>query len=136
MNRKRIAVPTGLLAGALVGLMIGGLWLHWQLGTDMNVGHPFVLITDFLGLRRMGQDPWRSAYLIVLAGAVLLSLLTVAFTLIHQPADAPLCGGASRQVRRCYADPLLRSRTSKQDFVQQVDTRGRNRGHDDSPGSS
>ena len=25
MNRKRIAVPTGLLAGALVGLMIGGL---------------------------------------------------------------------------------------------------------------
>lgn len=59
----------------------------------------------------MGQDPWRSAYLIVLAGAVLLSLLIVAFTLIHQPADAPLCGGASRQVRRCHADPLLRARS-------------------------
>lgn len=84
MNRMIVAIPTGLVAGVLVGLMIGGLWLHWQLGTDMNAGHPFVLITDFPGLRLVGQDPWRSAYGIVLAGAVLLSLLAVAFTLTHR----------------------------------------------------
>ena len=84
MNRMIIAIPTGLIAGALVGLMIGGLWLHWQLGAGMNAGHPFVLVTEFPGLRMAGQDPWRSAYAIVLAGAVLLSLLAVAFTLTHR----------------------------------------------------
>ncbi|MBM3604531.1 type IV secretory system conjugative DNA transfer family protein [Paracoccus sp. SSK6] len=84
MNRMIVAIPAGLVAGALVGLMIGGLWLHWQLGANMNAGHPFVLITDFPGLRMAGQDPWRSAYGIVLAGAVLLSLLAVAFTLTHR----------------------------------------------------
>jgi type IV secretion system protein VirD4 len=61
MNRMIIAIPTGLIAGALVGLMIGGLWLHWQLGAGMNAGHPFVLVTEFPGLRMAGQDPWRSA---------------------------------------------------------------------------
>ncbi|MFC3631931.1 type IV secretory system conjugative DNA transfer family protein [Paracoccus angustae] len=84
MNRMIIAIPTGLIAGALVGLMMGGLWLHWQLGAGMNAGHPFVLVTEFPGLRMAGQDPWRSAYAIVLAGAVLLSLLAVAFTLTHR----------------------------------------------------
>ena len=54
MNRMIIAIPTGLIAGALVGLMIGGLWLHWQLGAGMNAGHPFVLVTEFPGLRRAG----------------------------------------------------------------------------------
>ncbi|MFP5407441.1 MAG: type IV secretory system conjugative DNA transfer family protein, partial [Gammaproteobacteria bacterium] len=64
--------------------MIGGLWLHWQMGGDMNAGHPFVLITDFPGLRAVARDPWRSAYLIVASGAVVLSLLAVAFTLTHR----------------------------------------------------
>ena len=81
MSRMSVAIPSGLLAGAFVGLMIGGLWLHLQLGTDMNTGHPFVLITDYPGLRRAGQDPWRTAYLIVLAAAALLGCLAVVLSL-------------------------------------------------------
>lgn len=84
MNRMHIAIPTGLVAGAFVGLMIGGLWLQWHLGTNPNTGHPFVLITDFPGLRAARQDPWRSAYGIVLAGAVLLALLALLFSVTHR----------------------------------------------------
>ncbi len=72
MTRLSIAVPAGLIAGAFVGLMIGGLWLQWRSGADPNAGHPFVLLTDFPGLRAAGREPWRSAYGIVLAGAVLM----------------------------------------------------------------
>ena len=39
MNRMHIAIPTGLVVGAFVGLMIGGLWLQWHLGTNPNVAH-------------------------------------------------------------------------------------------------
>lgn len=84
MNRMHIAIPTGLVVGAFVGLMIGGLWLQWHLGTNPNTGHPFVLITDFPGLRAARQDPWRSAYGIVLAGAVLLALLALLFSVTHR----------------------------------------------------
>ncbi|MDQ1902056.1 type IV secretory system conjugative DNA transfer family protein [Paracoccus sp. WLY502] len=75
MTRLSVAVPTGLITGAFVGVMIGGLWLQWQSGMNPNAGHPFVLLTDFPGLRAAGREPWRSAYGIVLAGAVLLGSL-------------------------------------------------------------
>ena len=44
MTRLSVAVPAGLIAGAFVGLMIGGLWLQWQLGANMNAGHPFICL--------------------------------------------------------------------------------------------
>lgn len=84
MNRMIVAIPAGLIAGAVVGLMFGGLWLQWQLGANMNSGNPFVLVTDFPGFRALRQDPWRTAYLIVLGGALVLALAGVVFSITHR----------------------------------------------------
>ena len=43
MNRMSVAIPAGLIAGSIVGLMFGGLWLQWQLVANLNTGNPFVL---------------------------------------------------------------------------------------------
>ena len=61
MNRMSVAIPAGLIAGAIVGLMFGGLWLQWQLGANLNTGNPFVLVTDFPGFGALRRDPWRTA---------------------------------------------------------------------------
>lgn len=84
MNRMTVAIPAGLIAGAFVGLMIGGLWLQWQLGANVNAGNPFVLVTDFPGFPAVRQDPWRTAYLIVLAGAALLALVALVFSFTNR----------------------------------------------------
>ena len=84
MNRMIVAIPAGLIAGAVVGLMFGGLWLQWQLGANMNSDNPFVLVTDFPGFRALRQDPWRTAYLIVLGGALVLALAAVVFSITHR----------------------------------------------------
>jgi len=84
MNRMSVAVPAGLIAGAFVGLMFGGLWLQWQLGANLNTGNPFVLVTDFPGFGALRQDPWRTAYLIVLGGALVLALVAVVFSITHR----------------------------------------------------
>lgn len=84
MNRMSVAVPAGLIAGAIVGLMFGGLWLQWQLGANLNTGNPFILVTDFPGFGALRQDPWRTAYLIVLGGALVLALAGVVFSVTHR----------------------------------------------------
>ena len=84
MNRMSVAIPAGLIAGAIVGVMFGGLWLQWQLGANLNTGHPFVLVTDFPGFGALRQDPWRTAYLIVLGGALVLALAGVVFSVTHR----------------------------------------------------
>lgn len=84
MNRMSVAIPAGLIAGAIVGVMFGGLWLQWQLGANLNTGNPFVLVTDFPGFRALRQDPWRTAYLIVLGAALVLALAGVVFSVTHR----------------------------------------------------
>ena len=84
MNRMSVAVPAGLIAGAIVGLMFGGLWLQWQLGANLNTGNPFILVTDFPGFGALRHDPWRTAYLIVLGGALVLALAGVVFSVTHR----------------------------------------------------
>lgn len=84
MNRLAIAVPAGLIAGTIVGLLIGGLWLQWQMGANLNAGHPFILLTEFPGLAALAHDPWRGAWLIVLAGAVALALVGAGFSTINR----------------------------------------------------
>lgn len=74
MNRMIVAVPFGFIAGGVIGLLIGGLWLQWQTGANMNAGHPFILLTDFPGWRAIGQDPWRGAWTITLVSASVLAL--------------------------------------------------------------
>ncbi|WP_196053654.1 type IV secretory system conjugative DNA transfer family protein [Paracoccus lichenicola] len=79
-----VAIPAGLIAGAFVGLMFGGLWLQWQLGANLNTGNPFVLVTEFPGFGALRQDPWRTAYLIVLGGALVLALAGLVFSITHR----------------------------------------------------
>lgn len=101
MNRMAVAIPTGFGAGALVGLLIGGLWLQWQLGTDLNAGHPFILLTEFPGVRVAGQAPWRGAWLIVLASACSLALAGAAFSIAHRLTSYGLAHFQSRaEIRR------------------------------------
>lgn len=84
MNRMSVAIPAGLIAGAIVGVMFGGLWLQWQIGANLNTGNPFVLVTDFPGFGALRHDPWRTAYLIVLGGALVLALAGVVFSVTHR----------------------------------------------------
>lgn len=84
MNRMAVAIPAGALAGAVIGLMIGGLWLQWQLGVDVNAANPLVLLTGFPGIRAALTDPWRTAYLIVLAAAAAFALVALVFTFTHR----------------------------------------------------
>lgn len=84
MNRLSIAIPLGLVAGAIVGLTIGGLWLQWQMGADLNAGHPFILLTEFPGWRALTLDPWRGAWLIVLAGSFGLALVGAGLTAVNR----------------------------------------------------
>ena len=84
MKRMAVAIPAGVLAGAVIGLMIGGLWLQWQLGSNVNTANPLVLLTDFPGFRTALTDPWRTAYLIVLAAAAAFALAALVFTFTHQ----------------------------------------------------
>lgn len=84
MNRMIVAVPFGFIAGGVIGLLIGGLWLQWQTGANMNAGHPFILLTDFPGWRAIGQDPWRGAWTITLVSASVLALAAAGFSFTHR----------------------------------------------------
>lgn len=50
----------------------------------MNAGNPFILVTDFPGLSGLRQDPWRTAYLIVVGGSVFLALVALVFSFTHR----------------------------------------------------
>ncbi|TWI28196.1 type IV secretory system conjugative DNA transfer family protein [Paracoccus sulfuroxidans] len=84
MNRTLIAIPFGLICGALIGSMAGGLWLAWHLGQDLNTANPFVLLTEFPGFRAAQTDPWRFAYSIALAGSVALGLVALVISFGHK----------------------------------------------------
>ena len=84
MNRMMVAIPAGVLAGAVIGLMIAGLWLQWQLGANVNTASPFILLTGFPGFRVAVTDPWRTAYLVVLGAAAAFALIALVFSFTHR----------------------------------------------------
>ena len=53
MQRIALLLPLGLTAGALVGLIAGGLVLNLILGRDPNATGIFVLIEEFPGFARL-----------------------------------------------------------------------------------
>ena len=58
MQRIALLLPLGLSAGALVGLIAGGLVLNLILGRDPNATGIFVLIEEFPGFARLSSVPW------------------------------------------------------------------------------
>lgn len=77
MNRTLIALPFGIISGAIVGLMLGGMWVQHQLGANAASADMFILVKQFPGLSRSMTQPWLAGYQI--AGAALVA--TVLFTL-------------------------------------------------------
>ncbi|WP_140848550.1 type IV secretory system conjugative DNA transfer family protein [Paracoccus sp. FO-3] len=82
MSRTLIALPIGIVVGAIVGLMIGGMWVQHQLGANISTADPFILVNEFPGWERIMLQPWRAGYQIVGAaiGATVLLVLALSFT--------------------------------------------------------
>lgn len=82
MSRTLIALPIGIVAGAIVGFMIGGMWVQHQLGANISTADPFILVNEFPGWERIMLQPWRTGYQIVGAaiGATVLLVLALSFT--------------------------------------------------------
>lgn len=83
MTRPAFALPAGLLAGAFIGLMLGGAWLNLRAGQVVD-GDPFVLITGFPGWERAQAGPWRAGYVIAGIATVLTLLAALLFCLQHR----------------------------------------------------
>lgn len=77
MNRTLIALPLSIISGAIIGLMLGGMWVQHQLGANAASADMFILVKQFPGLSRSMTQPWLAGYQI--AGAALVA--TVLFTL-------------------------------------------------------
>ena len=75
MNQTLLRLLLGAIAGALIGLLAGGIYANWRLGPDLNASDPLILITGFPGLDRLGLAPWKQAYLAVLVSTVVFTLL-------------------------------------------------------------
>jgi type IV secretion system protein VirD4 len=67
----------GALAGAVVGLLLGGLYANWKLGAPLSSGDPLILLTGFPGWAALPDEPRRTAWVFVgasVAGFILLAL--------------------------------------------------------------
>ncbi|WP_299913187.1 type IV secretory system conjugative DNA transfer family protein [uncultured Paracoccus sp.] len=80
MNRTFLALPFGILGGALIGLMLGGLWVQHQLGANSASADMFILVKQFPGLARSLTQPWLTGYQIAAAGLVATVLFTLAMS--------------------------------------------------------
>jgi len=81
MLRTGLTLLAGAGAGAVLGLLVGGLWLNLQLGHNPNQGDLFVLLWDFPGAGlAFGTPPWKTAYGIVGASTLLFAIFTGALS--------------------------------------------------------
>lgn len=72
----------GALAGAVAGLLLGGLYANWKLGQPLNTGDPLILVTGFPGWRQVTTEPWSTAWTIVAVSVALFMglALVLSFT--------------------------------------------------------
>lgn len=84
MKRMLIALPFGLICGAAFGSLIGSMWLAWHLGQDVNAANPFMLLTDFPGVRAARDNPWRFAYGIAMIFSVAFGVVALIVSFRHK----------------------------------------------------
>ena len=84
MRRIALFLPLGLIAGALVGLIAGGVVLNLILGRNPNATGLFVLVADFPGFGRLSSVPWVLPWQIVGGSTVLFTIAAVALTFRQQ----------------------------------------------------
>lgn len=77
MKRALVVLPFAALAGLILGLMAGSIWLNTMNGRDLVNGDMFSLITDFPGWSNVFEEPWRRCYALGIYGAAALSVLVV-----------------------------------------------------------
>jgi type IV secretion system protein VirD4 len=84
LRKALLLFPIGLIAGAMVGLIAGGLVLNLILGRDPNSTGPFVLLTEFPGIGRVGAAPWLLPWQITGASALLFAIAAAALSFRQQ----------------------------------------------------
>jgi type IV secretion system protein VirD4 len=84
MRRLLVFLPLGLMAGALVGILAGGVVLNLILGRDPNSTGVFVLLSEFPGLAALSVPPWQLPWQIVGASTVIFTIAAVALTFRQQ----------------------------------------------------
>lgn len=84
MRRVLFFLPLGLLAGALVGILTGGVVLDLILGRDPNATGIFVLLSEFPGLGGLSSPPWQLPWQIAGASTLLFGLAGAALSFRQQ----------------------------------------------------
>lgn len=84
MRRILVFLPLGLMAGALVGILAGGVVLNLILGRDPNSTGVFVLLSEFPGLAGLSMPPWQLPWQIVGASTLLFGLAGAALSFGQQ----------------------------------------------------
>lgn len=82
MSRTLLMLPLGAVAGTVLGLMLGSVWVQHQLGMNAATGDLFYLVKEWPGLSRSLYRPWLTGYQIVVAAilATMIFVLTVSFS--------------------------------------------------------
>ena len=84
MRRLLVFLPFGLLAGAFVGILVGGVVLNLILGRDPNAAGLFVLLSEFPGLAALSAPPWLVPWQIAGASMLLFGLAGAALSFRQQ----------------------------------------------------
>ena len=84
MRRLLVFLPLGLMAGALVGILAGGVVLNLILGRDPNSTGVFVLLSEFPGLAALSVPPWQLPWQIVGASTLIFGLAGAALSFRQQ----------------------------------------------------
>ncbi|MFG6083317.1 type IV secretory system conjugative DNA transfer family protein [Paracoccus litorisediminis] len=73
MPRLLVVLPVAALAGTLLGLMAGGIWVQLKTGSNALNGDMFLLLRQFPGWDEIWEEPWASGYRLGLIGAALFA---------------------------------------------------------------
>ena len=84
MRRALLFFPLGLLSGALVGLIVGGVVLNLILGRDPNATSIFVLLAEFPGVAHLTVPPWIIPWQITGGSTVFFGLFAILLSFRQQ----------------------------------------------------
>lgn len=87
MRRTLLFIPFGLIAGAIVGLLAGGIVLNLTLGSDPNDSRTFVLLSSFPGFAAALAPPRRLPWQIAGAASLLFGFVAALFSFSQQLAE-------------------------------------------------
>jgi len=81
MIKSATQIAFGGIAGAFVGLLVGGVYLNFMLGHPIEGSDPFLLITEFPNFAALFERPYSTAYVILAISTLLFAGATAVFVL-------------------------------------------------------